>query len=171
MIPTAQIDSQRKIAPQPISSPTGWWLLPVSLSWGLLAHASNRPSRPARGHKCEKTKKGAAILVQCALNSFIISKILQKSRRKNEQKQPKIDLFRPFYNQIEDVFHSSRAQFPACLFPCSPPGSLGWLGLCLLVPLFPWSLPGSPATGLRRWGGLVPASKVCIPYGRGMEKV
>ena len=41
-------------------------------------------------------KKPALRLVQSALNPFIINRNLQKSRRKNEKKRPKIALFRPF---------------------------------------------------------------------------
>jgi len=55
---------------------------------------------------------------------------------------------------------------PRSLGPFGPCFSVPW-SLVPLVPLvpaflflgpsFPWSLPGPPATGLRRWGGLVPA--------------
>jgi len=54
---------------------------------------------------------------------------------------------------------------PRSLGPFGPCFSVPW-SLVPLVPLvpaflflgpsFPWSLPGPPATGLRRWGGLVP---------------
>ena len=43
-----------------------------------------------------KSKKGAFRLVQSALNSFIINKILRKSRRKNTQKRAKSTQIRPF---------------------------------------------------------------------------
>jgi hypothetical protein len=169
MIPTAHIYGQTKIAPPPISSPTGYWLLPVFSSLGPLVPAFKQADRAARAHKCEKTKKAASLLVQSESKSFIINKISQKSRRKNERKQPKIDLFPAVYRQIEDVFHSSRAQFPACLFPrpcsVSRPCSAGVPPAVVrasspALPFFPRSLPGSPATGPRRWGGLVPSFSV-----------
>jgi hypothetical protein len=43
----------------------------------------------------KKTKKAALRLVQSAINSFTISIISQKSRRKNEQKRAKMALNRP----------------------------------------------------------------------------
>jgi hypothetical protein len=45
-------------------------------------------------------KKRALRLVQTYINPFGISTSLEKFRRKNEQKQPKIALFWPSYRQI-----------------------------------------------------------------------
>jgi hypothetical protein len=45
----------------------------------------------------KKTEKRALRLVQSVLNPFIISKNSENSRRKNEQKRPKIVLFREFF--------------------------------------------------------------------------
>jgi len=178
MIPTPQIDGQTKTAPPPTSSPTGYWLLPVLSSLGVLAPASKlaRPGRPSP--QMRKNKKAAALLVQSGPNSFIINQISQKSCRKNEQKQLKIDLFRPFYSQIEDVFHSSRAQFPACLFPrpcsVSRPCSAGVPPAVVrapspALPFFPRSLV--PCRGPQRqahvagvaWFPRSPFSNACVP--------
>jgi hypothetical protein len=43
-----------------------------------------------------KSKKGALRLVQRALNSFIINKILRKARRKGAEKRAEISPIRPF---------------------------------------------------------------------------
>jgi hypothetical protein len=51
---------------------------------------------PQELHFGRKTKKGAADLVQNALNPFIINIILQKLRRKNATKRAISDQIRPF---------------------------------------------------------------------------
>jgi hypothetical protein len=106
---------------------------------------------------CLKVKKAALRLVQSVLNPFTISRIFQKSRRKNEEKRAKSTQIRPF----SDLFRP----FPAlCLFAILSPQPSHFscaLGHCLrrlsrtkpddpsLSPLVPQSL--GP-----RWGGLVP---------------
>ena len=134
----------------------------------------------------ENAKKGALRLVQSALNPFIISRILQKSRRKNAHfgKSTHFSPFWVFFRPFPAlgrfaVFSPSPARFPCllslCFFGLCSPGSLGrlvpcqssidrttsrgWLWSAFLLPIPYWLLPVSKV-----W-------EVCIPYGRGMEKV
>ena len=132
-------------------------------------------------------KKGALRLVQSALNHFIVSRILQKSRRKNAHFGGRIDPFQPLLGVFQAFCGTwslrriialtgtvSVSSFPVFFRPLLPrlPWPLGplpefhrqdhvagvaWSAFLLPIPY--WLLPVSKV-----W-------EVCIPYGRGMEKV
>ena len=95
-------------------------------------------------------KKVHSIWCNVFLTLLLSAKFCKSRVEKTRKDRPKSTFSGPFMAKSATFFRPRRARILACLCPRS--------------------LSGSTATGPRRWSGLVPASKVCIPYGRGMEK-
>jgi hypothetical protein len=92
-------------------------------------------------------KKGALRLVQSVLNSFIIRRILRKSRRKNEQFEGKIDHFRSFFSLFQPFSGTWSLRRIIALTGTVSVSSLPAFSRPLL-PTLPWSL--GPCRGPQR---------------------
>ena len=100
-------------------------------------------------------------MVKSVLNSFIISRILRKSRRKNEQFEGKIDHFRSFFSLFQPFSGTWSLRRIIALTGTVSVSSLPAFSRPLL-PTLPWSLgpcrgPSDRSTSPGRLGSLVSA--------------